>query len=65
MKNLIKKVCLFGYAMVLRYTQWYMRTFKREQLAKIVCMCNMSTEEWIALEMQDKELELNEKLNIK
>lgn len=65
MKNLIKQVCLFGYEKLLRFVQWYMRTFKKEELVQIVCLANMSTEEWIMLEMQDKELELNEKLNIK
>lgn len=65
MKNLIKKVWLFGYERILRFVQFYMRNFKRKELVQIVCLANMSTEEWIALEMKDKELEINEKLNIR
>ena len=64
MKNLIKKICLFNYAAILRFSQFYMRNFKSEELAQIVCLTGLSTEEWIELELQDKEMELNQKLNI-
>lgn len=65
MKNLIKKIWLYGYEKILRFCQWYMRNYKQKELVQIVCLANMSTEEWIQLEMKDKEIEINEKLNIK
>ena len=64
MKNLIKNICLLGYTAILRFSQWYMRNFKAEQLAQIVLTYGLSTEEWIELELKDKKEELNYKLNI-